>query len=439
MLRRYAQCVNRAPRWIRYWATFALFTAFAAQFWRNLLGWWGFGLIAALTLGGAITAIVMISPKLRLRRIPKSGIVFIGFAAVSLTWSAYPGYTALGSVLQICSSVVAMALAFTLPWSVLVRSLSHAFVWILSLSLAFELWVSAVVGGPIFPNFTNYTGKVPAAFYWSRDLLPAGGPIDGIVGNRNLIGFVALLALITFVTQLAAGAVRQRWGVVWILLAVTVLALSRSATVTVAIPIVVITAAFALWSRQIGQSRRKLVYLLGSVTATVAAVAVWFGWSNILRILGKSSDLTFRFDIWNDVATLASQRPMVGWGWVGYWVPWVQPFDTLAQYRGVTYLQAHNAWLDIVFQLGMVGLAVFAGFIASTLWRSWFIAIDNPIGPNGERLSFQPTTLLPLLLLTALVVQSFAESRLLIEGNWILLVTLASLTKAHMWAPRIKT
>ena len=101
---------------------------------------------------------------------------------------------------------------------------------------------------------------------------------------------------------------------------------------------------------------------------------------SLLAALGKSSDLTYRLDIWQTVGDLAVQRPVAGWGWVGYWVPWVEPFDDLIVIRGVTYLQAHNAWLDVFFQLGVIGLIVFGALVLGTLVRSWSWLVDRPIG-----------------------------------------------------------
>ncbi len=44
-------------------------------------------------------------------------------------------------------------------------------------------------------------------------------------------------------------------------------------------------------------------------------------------------------------------------------MPWAAPFDNLAFRNGVRQLQAHNAWLDVWFQLGVIGVAIFAAFI----------------------------------------------------------------------------
>ena len=126
---------------------------------------------------------------------------------------------------------------------------------------------------------------------------------------------------------------------------------------------------------------------------------------------------------------LAQQRPVFGWGWVSYWVPWVEPFTHLAERKGVTYLQAHNAWLDVWLQLGIVGLVLFLCLVVSTSARAWWIAVDRPQRRAGAPLPYSPVDLLPALLLAALFAQSLAESRILLEGGWILLCVIAITTK----------
>jgi O-antigen ligase len=133
------------------------------------------------------------------------------------------------------------------------------------------------------------------------------------------------------------------------------------------------------------------------------------------------------------VIGLAQERPWFGWGWVGYWVPWVEPFDGLAVRNGVAYLQAHNAWLDVWLQLGIVGLIAFASIVIGAFWRSWFLAVDRPRDEAGRLLPHSAAALVPLLLLVALVGQSLAESRILIESGWLLLIAIAWSTKQRQW------
>jgi exopolysaccharide production protein ExoQ len=448
-------------------ATFVLFTVLAGQFWRNLLSWWGFGAVALVVLGGSIAWLVMLKPDWMWRRFPKSLGVFLALATLSIGWSFYPGASAIGVALQWTTTIAALFLALCLTWAELIRTLSTALRWVLGLSLLFEVILGVFVRQPVFPFFVDYgTERVPGSFYWSRALLFEGGPIEGIVANRNLLGFVALLAVIVFAIQLVAGSGKRGWGVAWLVLAIVMLILTRSATVTVAAVVVAVVLLFALWARRVGQLGRRPVYLTAaaSVVAVIAALAQFA--PQLLSVLGKKDGLTGRFDIWASVVDLASQRPAFGWGWVSYWAPWVEPFDNLAVRKGVEYLQAHNAWLDVWLQLGIAGLIAFGALVVATLWRSWFLAVDRPfIGPavvdspstpagprslpsDAVTLKTLPTTtagvregaypataLLPLLLSTALLAQGLAESRLLIEYGWVLLVVLAVMTKRQQSAP----
>lgn len=355
-------------------------------------------------------------------------------ATLSIAWSFYPGASALAVLTQWATTIIAVALGLVLSWGEILRTLGVALRWIVALSLLFELWVALWVREPLLPNFVNFEQPIPKAFYWSRDLLLSGGPIEGIVGNRNLLGFVALLAVIVSLIQLAADTVQRGWGIAWLIVSVATLLLTRSATVTVATLAVAVVAAFAMWTRRRPPEKRLPVYLTAALVAIASVITVTLAWTPLLKLLGKSSDLTFRFEIWSRVSDLANERPFLGWGWVGYWNPWVEPFNDLAVFRGVTYLQAHNAWLDIALQLGALGLIIFTTLVLSTLWRSWFIAVDQPRDAVPYS-SYRVGALLPLLLMTALLVQSLAESRILVEGGWTLLIMCAFLSKRGWHSP----
>ena len=126
---------------------------------------------------------------------------------------------------------------------------------------------------------------------------------------------------------------------------------------------------------------------------------------------------------------------MVWLGLLSYWAPWVEPDKSLDIKNHIQVMHAHNAWLDVWLQVGIVGLVIFALLVISTLWRSWFAAVDRPRRFVHETLPFQVTSLAPLLILVALIVQSITESRILIEGEWILLVVIAAVTKIDHLKP----
>ncbi|WP_150306927.1 O-antigen ligase family protein [Planctomonas psychrotolerans] len=410
-------------------AVLVWFSVLAGDAWRNSLSWYGYGAVVFLLL---LCTLVHLSrvPDIRWRTLPVPLMAFLALATASIAWSFYPAVSAAGVAIQWATTIAALFLTLSLRWTDNVAALGTTVRFILAASLAFELIAAAVLRRPLFPFFTDYGGRdVPDAYYWTRAELFEGGRIQGIVGNSNLLGMIALLALIVIGVQLACGTVRRRTGYSWLVVAVTTFALARSATAFAALLVTLGVLAVALIARRL-TARGRLALAAGVVAAgAVGAVAVSAWSARILGILGRSPDLTGRLDIWAAVRDLAVTRPVAGWGWTSYWAPWVEPFDDLALRNGVRYLQAHNAYLDVWFQLGAIGLAVFLCLVLSTAARAWWIAIDRPQRSADAPLPFSAMDLLPVLLLAALLTQSLAESRILLEGGWVLLCVLAVATK----------
>ena len=410
-------------------ATLGLFTLTAGDFWRYSLTWYGWGAIVLVLLVLGIVEIVR--ARVDLRRLPLTLFALLALMLVSTIWSNYPGWTLLGVLASLITTVFGVFLATTMSLADLLRSFGTALRWILGLSLVFELFVSLVIGHHILPLWIEYcdpTKKIPNACYWSRDLLLHGGQIQGIVGNSNLLAFAAMFALIVFVVQFLARTVSRVWLGVWIVIAILTLGLTRSSTVLAATAVALVVGAFILLVRAVHGRRRIAVYTGGAVVAIAGVVTALVAHGAILKLLHKSPDLTFRTVIWQKVIHEAELRPVGGWGWISYWVPWLKPYDGLVEHGGITYLQAHEAWLDVFLQLGIVGLVVFGIFVLVTLVRAWTTAIDAAPGPGLVRL-------FPLVILAALLVHSLAESRLLIEIGFTLLVVIAITVSRKPSAP----
>jgi len=86
-------------------------------------------------------------------------------------------------------------------------------------------------------------------------------------------------------------------------------------------------------------------------------------------------------------------------------------------------------------QLGIMGLVVFVALVIATVWRAWFLAIDRPRLGVADTAPYAASALMPLLIVAALLAQSIAESRLLVEYGWLLLVAMAVMTKRQQGTP----
>ena len=54
------------------------------------------------------------------------------------------------------------------------------------------------------------------------------------------------------------------------------------------------------------------------------------------------------------------------------------PFKNLVKKAGVQQLHAHNAWLDVWLQLGILGVVVFGALVLLTVYRAWRMATRTP-------------------------------------------------------------
>ena len=157
----------------------------------------------------------------------------------------------------------------------------------------------------------------------------------------------------------------------------------------------------------------------------VALVAIAIGWhSQVTALLGRSSDMTGRWEIWLKVLDLWEQHTFLGWGWIMYWVPWLPMFGTLViRPDGTPTLSAHNAYIEALLQTGVVGASLIAVLVLTLTFRSFRLAV--------RYLDSDASVLLPALLMTAMVVQSMTESRLLSEGNWVTVCALGTWLGLH--------
>ena len=430
-------------------AVVALFTVLAGDAWRYSLSWYGFGVIAIVLSVIGVLLLVRNRDSWRISRLPYPLLAFLALATVSVAWSFYPGATLLGLFVTYLTVIIGLTLAVILSWHDVLLVLGRTLRIIIGLSLLFELVVSVILRSPLLPfwpspgiDYSNLPDKIPKLLFWSRnELFVDGGKIQGIVGNSSLLAQAALLGLIVFGIQLAARSV-GRAGWVWLAVALVAIGLTRSATIFLAIAaLLVVTLAVVLVRR--ARTPRERAGTYGGIVAVVVVLVAGAIASQrvILSLLGKNSELTGRTEIWQHVIHTWLERPAFGWGWISYWVPWAYPFTDkkllYVEAGGVQVLHAHDAWLDVLFQLGVVGLVVFAALVLSTLWRSWQLAVDRSFTGPKDSGSYSWLSLLPLLVLVAQLIQSIAESRILVEGGWLLLILWAVKTKWDRSVPEL--
>ena len=126
---------------------------------------------------------------------------------------------------------------------------------------------------------------------------------------------------------------------------------------------------------------------------------------------------------------IADIRPVQGFGWFGAWDPDAVPFALVDLADGATHASALNAYLDVLLQLGWVGLLLFLALGGLGLARGWLVA--------GERRAVVHAWA-PLTLVALLTVSLF-ESFTLTGPGWLLLALCAVRAgQSRSWRERLE-
>lgn len=414
---------------LRAYVIVVLALAFGHSAVYNLVGRAGalivIAVLTAATVAIWVPAIVRARPApLAWRRLPWAILGYGALALLSVIWSLWPVATLLTGVLLLTGTLNALFIAHVLSWREILQAIASALKWLLGLSVALELWVALVVRHPILPFFFDAPGdEINPHWYWVRGNLIDGGRIQGIVGNSNLLAALCLVALIVFGVLFAA---RVRWRTtlaLWGIAAAYLLIRAASATVYAAAVAAAIALAVALLIRRAADSRaRGRIYALAlGGTAVLIALAVAFR-IPLLDRLGRTGDLTGRFEIWEQVLQRAGDSPLWGLGFSSPWIPDEPEIHGWIIDHGITVFTAHNMWVDVFFQLGWIGLVLMFCIWASLLWRSWFFAVDRPRWDLQPDRPYSPLTLAPSLITVSLLVQGLAESAPIMLWGWLLVV-----------------
>ncbi|MDE0572916.1 O-antigen ligase family protein [Demequina sp. B12] len=424
------------------WAVVLLMSG---QGFRYMLGVPGFMVLCAVTIAAYWVGFKAVLPR---TRFPILVLGFVALGALSMIWTATPLVTFLAVVITIVTTVIAAVSVQATGGPRFLDLLYRGLQWCLLLGIAFELFVTVVVKDQLRPlggDFSEYTGLEgkSSPFMWSENNLVEGGPIQGFVGNRNPFGAIALFTAILAAILYLERRISRRNAWITLASAGAVHLLTMSATVTVVAVAVLILAGLGAVIRKADPAGKRTIsvsfvaMLMGVAWLVVAKAGV------VLDMLNRDPDMTNRTDIWERVVEIASLRPE-GWGFVGVWPIWEEPYSAVVADTTARATHAHNAYLDAWLQMGIAGAVLLVALMLFLLARAWRVV---EYGRPGD-------TWLPLgwLLLTgALAIQALAESKMLVEGGWFMLVALTCIvprmraitfTAPHRartgieWAPR---
>ncbi len=340
--------------------------------------------------------------------LPLSLLAFVGYCGLSVLWSEYSWVALRGFVATVCFVGLGLYLALGRDLVQVIRAAGDAFRILLVVALGLEVLSGLVLDVP-FPAFGI------------RGDIAYGGPIQGIGGTRNFMGFVAAVALVTFVVEFLTRSVTTWRAVTSTSLAVITLMLVQSPITGLAMIALAVTA-LALWSLRHARPRTRPVVnaVLGAVVVGMGVVGVLLR-HRILAEIGAAGGTVTRLDLWEQIRQLRGQYPIQGWGWVGTWPhEAVVPYVAFVDPSGVRYTSALNAFVDAWLQIGLAGMLLLLATALLAFARAWVTATTFP----GVAYVW------PAAVLVLLGVTSAAESYLL-HGAGLMLFTLVIVVAAR--------
>ena len=324
-------------------------------------------------------------------------IVFVGWAGLSLLWSTYRSATAGGLAYLLAFTVLALYVALLRDMIQIIRAFGDVLRLVLGMSIAVEIISGVLIDMPL--KFLAIEGNLAEL-----------GPVQGLLSTRNQLGIVAVVAIITFGLEYLTRSVSIGVAAGSLALGSICLLLSRS-PMGIGVAAAAGAASLALiLTRRVPPARRGIVQWATLVIAMVLAGLGWIFRSPLITLLSANSELTYRLDLWRQLWSLIAVNPLEGWGWLGQWRPEIQPFVLFAGSREPT--SAVNAYIDVWFQLGLIGILAFVVLTALAFTRSWILA--------GRQRSIMFAW--PALVLVVLLVGSLAESSMLVEYGWLTFV-----------------
>jgi O-antigen ligase len=320
--------------------------------------------------------------------------LLMGLAWASSTWSIAPEVTGRRVMALVFTSLFGIYLGARWSW--------RDFVTLIAV-LAFLLAVGSYAVCIGYPIMGIHHGV-------------NAGDWRGLWFEKNAMGAVMAIGVLASVASAWVWPT-QRWR--WTLNAILCLGLvvmSRSGTALITIGLIVGATTVISLMRRGPVLGVITVFGVGAV-AFGAAAAQTLAPDIFLTLLGKDATLTGRTEIWAAILRQASAHPWLGFGYAAFWEKTSVPAAFVRAETGWKVPSAHNGWLDMLVQLGAVGVALCALLLVVAYILALIRALENRDGNWA------------LIYLSIFLITAFSESVLMQRNSLPWTLCIATLTK----------
>ncbi|NWG29379.1 MAG: O-antigen ligase family protein [Ignavibacteriaceae bacterium] len=206
---------------------------------------------------------------------------------------------------------------------------------------------------------------------------PVFGTWRGIEVQKNHLAQTSLYCLLSSVVFFSIDKIRlaKQYDSILILISVILIYKARSSTAILVLAMIVfIGSVFLIESlfSKFGFRRIVMGFIFSFILAS-SLIFLFFS-SEIFGLIpgyfGKDMTLSGRVPIWEHAWTEIQKHFLLGYGFATYWIMGHPRLEIFAEYfEGFKVNQAHNGFLEIMLQLGIVGFIFFLFLLAAYIFR----------------------------------------------------------------------
>lgn len=146
---------------------------------------------------------------------------------------------------------------------------------------------------------------------------------------------------------------------------------SATAAITLIIGLLILTILF--WYNKRGSIPGSIllttfiifIIVYGTITPFIGKLSLF----DVSSMVGREENLTGRANVWRQLIPFAMQQPILGYGFAGFWSTSArEQFDISG---------SHNGYLDLILELGFVGLLFYTFFIVSNIRKAQRVIVKD--------------------------------------------------------------
>jgi exopolysaccharide production protein ExoQ len=185
------------------------------------------------------------------------------------------------------------------------------------------------------------------------------GDWRGLWFEKNQMGAMMVYGALGAMAAILAGTKHRKLFIGAIVLCAFMIVMSKSKTSLMVLLIGLVGSGLLGMMRR-GPATAITMVWLGVTVIGGAAIVMWLAPELLFKALGKDPTLTGRTEIWDALMRQSAKAPLTGYGYAVFWRDDSVPALFIRKETGWNVPTAHNGWLDVLAQLGWIGVGLSA-------------------------------------------------------------------------------